>query len=486
MSNSTPEHFDVVIVGAGISGIGAAVELKRSCPCKSFVMIDMRDDIGGTWDLFRYPGIRSDSDMFTLGFGFKPWTAAKAIASGPAIKEYLGETLDEHGLAPHLRLGTKMRSAAFDSEKNRWTLELETAEGVRSLTCNFLYSGSGYYSYRGGFNPELPGEDSFAGVMVHPQQWPEDLAYAGKRVAVIGSGATAVTLVPSMAGQAELVTMVQRSPTYLATEPDEDEELNALRAELGAEEAFKRIRLRNLAGQQEKFQLARRDPESYKQMLFDAIDALVGREIRERHFTPSYAPWDQRVCFVPNGDLFEAITDGTAEIVTGAIDTLEPAGIRMSDGTFVDADIIVKATGLNLAVGGEADYFVDGEKVDFSQRYTYKGLGYSGVPNLFFAFGFLNSSWTLRLELVNRFWVGVLQRMDDLNATKVTPTLDPACTNLPQLPFIADVNSGYFQRALDRFPRQTGAAPWINPQDYEATKEMLEEDPQDGFLIFSK
>lgn len=482
----TTAHLDVVIIGAGISGIGAAVELRRSLPEKTFVMLEMRTEIGGTWDLFRYPGVRSDSDMYTLGFAFKPWTEAKAIASGPAIKAYLRETMEEYELEPHLRLATRMRAASFESRTNLWTLAVETTQGPDTVTCRNLYLGSGYFSYEGGFNPELPGERDFRGPIIHPQQWPEDLDYSGKRVAVIGSGATAITLVPSMAEDAAKVTMVQRSPTYLATEDDLDEEADQLRRELGVDEAFARIRLRNLRNQQTKFELARRDPGRYKQQLFSVIDGLIGEDLRRKHFTPGYQPWDQRVCFVPNADLFHAIRSGSAEVVTGTIRALTPTGLVMSDGRTLDADIIVKATGLNLTVGGDAKFDVDGVQVDFSDCFTYKGVAYSGVPNLFFAFGFLNSSWTLRLELVNRFWVRVLERMDVLNATRMTPTLLPDEADMASRPFIADVNSGYFQRSLARFPRQGDRAPWVNPQLYDATVDLLSEDPQDRHLVFAK
>ncbi|WP_371053973.1 flavin-containing monooxygenase [Rhodococcus gordoniae] len=479
------EHLDVVIVGAGISGIAAAVELSRSCPDKKFAIVEMRSRLGGTWDLFRYPGIRSDSDMYTLGYSFKPWTASKAIASGEAIRHYLQETVDEYGLHERIRLETRLNKAVWSSEHTRWTLTLETPDGRRKVSADHIYLGAGYYSYSGGFDPALPGEDVFDGTIVHPQQWPEDLNYVGKRIAVIGSGATAVTLVPSMADDAQKVTMIQRSPTYLATEPDEDEEAEQLRAAIGPVEAFERIRLRKIDNQQTLYQRARVDAEGYKADLFAAIEEFVGSDIREKHFTPKYAPWDQRVCFVPDGDLFKSIRDGKAEVVTGTIERLTSAGVLMSDGEIIEADIIVKATGLNLTIGGDAEFCVDDRRVDFSETYTYKGMAYSNVPNLVFAFGFLNSSWTLRIELVNAFWIRVLQRMDDLGASSVTPRLRPEDESVEPEPFISDVNSGYFRRGLPKLPKQ-GKPPWINPQSYAATRALFDEDPQDGVLIFDK
>ncbi|WP_141015434.1 flavin-containing monooxygenase [Nocardioides sambongensis] len=478
------EQLDVVIVGAGISGIGAGYELQRSHPDKTFAIVDMRDDIGGTWDLFRYPGIRSDSDMYTLGYSFEPWTQSKALAPAATIKEYLRAPLHRAGLDRRLRLGHRLTSASFDTTTDRWTLALQTAEGCRVIECSFLYLGSGYYSYSGGYNPELPGEDQFSGMILHPQEWPEDLDYAGRRVAVIGSGATAVTLVPSLAESAEHVVMVQRSPTYVVNEVSVDEEADRLREEVGPAEAFTRIRLRNIQAQQDRYREARENPEAYKKEIFDAIDEMVGEDIRAQHFTPAYQPWDQRVCAVPDGDLFKAIRAGRAEVVTGTISTLNEHGIVMADGTVVEADIIVKATGLNIMPGGEARYTVDGVEVDFSSTFTYKGLAYSGVPNLFFAFGFLNSSWTLRLELVNEFWSRVLKHMDATGATRVTPTLADGEESMQRRPFIADVNSSYFVRSLSRFPSQ-GTPPWTNPQDYRLTQEMLADDPDDGWLRFT-
>jgi cation diffusion facilitator CzcD-associated flavoprotein CzcO len=478
-----PGHHDVVIVGAGLSGIAAAVQLRTDHPDRSFLMLDQRDDLGGTWDLFRYPGIRSDSDMFTLGYAFKPWTSDKAIASGDAILGYLRDTAAEYDLAPHLRLRRRVRNASWSAESRCWTLEVESATGLETYTCSFLYLAAGYYDYDGGHMPEFPGVEDFRGVLIHPQEWPADLDCAAKRVAVIGSGATAITLVPALAEIAEKVTMVQRSPPYVAIDSDVDEEAVRLRAELGDRKAFEHVRLRNLEAQQERYHCARTDPEGFKKPLFDAIEDIVGTEIRERHFTPTYQPWDQRLCLVPNGDLFHAIASGRVEVVTGHIATFTAEGLRMESGEEVEADVIVAATGLKLATLGKIEVHVDGQAVDLAETFTYKGVAFSGVPNLVTAFGYLNSSWTLRIELVNRFWSAVLSRMDEVGATSVTPVLSAEEAGMPRRPWLADVTSGYLVRHLDDFPAQGDRAPWLNPQVHEETKALLA-DLDDGTLRF--
>jgi cation diffusion facilitator CzcD-associated flavoprotein CzcO len=477
-------HHDVVIVGAGLSGIAAAVELSTKHPERSFVMLEQRERLGGTWDLFRYPGVRSDSDMYTLGYGFKPWTEDKAIASGESILAYLRETVDEYDLASHVLLQRRVRTADWSSETHTWTLGIDGPDGLETHTCSFLYLAAGYYDYDGGYTPEFPGVENFDGLVVHPQFWPEDLDCAGKRVAVIGSGATAITLVPALANVAEKVTMVQRSPTYVAIDSDVDEEALELRRELGDLEAFRQVRLRNLQLQQERYQLARAFPEEAKQVLFEPIEQIVGREVRERHFTPSYKPWDQRLCLVPNGDLFHAIQSGSADVVTGHIETFTPEGLRMTSGDEVEADVIVTATGLELVTLGKIKAAVDGKPVDFAQTFTYKGVAFSGVPNLVSAFGYLNSSWTLRIELVNQFWSAMLSRMDELGATQVTPVLtSDEEANMERRPWLEDVTSGYLVRHFEDFPSQGDHAPWVNPQIHEATKELLS-DVDDGTLQY--
>jgi monooxygenase len=479
------EHRDVVIIGAGISGIAAAVELQRSCPSKSFVMLEMRDSIGGTWDLFKYPGIRSDSDMFTLGFGFKPWTAEKAIANASDIMVYLHETISEFDLESKIRLNQHVISADWSDDDCRWTLVVEDSGEKRLLTCEFVYTAAGYYDYESGFTPEFPGLETFMGRVVHPQFWPSDLDYSGKRVAVIGSGATAITLVPALADRAEMVTMVQRSPSYVYIESDVDEEASKLRSELDEVAAFEAIRNRNLANQQANYVEARSNPEGFKASLFEAIESIVGREVRERHFTPAYEPWDQRLCLVPNGDLFHAIADGDAQVVTGRIKSIAEHGIVMDSGEEVPADVIVTATGLELVTLGGINFSLNGTPIDFSERWSYKGSMYSGVPNLINAFGYINSSWTLRIELLNRFWCRLLNHMSEIGAARVIPTLRASDADMAALPWISDVNSGYLMRGMSRFPRQGDRAPWINPQVHESTRQLFAENPSDGVLVYS-
>jgi monooxygenase len=482
---ATIEHLDVLIVGAGISGIAAAVELQRSCPDKSYTILESRNSIGGTWDLFRYPGIRSDSDMFTLGFSFKPWTDEKSIAAGGAILEYLRETVDEFGLGPHIRLQRQLLGADWRSEDGAWHLRVQGPAGVERLTCNFLYMAAGYYSYTRGYKPDFPGSSTFTGPIVHPQEWPENLDYRSKRVVVIGSGATGITLTPAMASDAERVTLVQRSPSYVLIESDIHEEVIQLRKEVGPAEAFERTRLRNLTNQQAAYRAARAAPEIFKKLLFNAIEDAIGQEMREKHFTPSYQPWEQRLCLVPNGDLFRAIKDGSADVVTGEIETFTEHGLRMRSGEEIQADIIVTATGLMLVTLGQVEFTVDGDLVDFSQRWTYKGMAFSGVPNLVSAFGYIHSSWTPRIELVNRYWCEILTRMHKLGARKVTPTLRPEDNCMEIRPWITGLNSGYLQRHMSKFPRQGDRAPWTNPQAHKPTKRLLTTDPEDGALVYT-
>ena len=479
-----PEHVDVVIVGAGLSGIAAAVQLRTDHPGRSLVLVDHPAPLGGAWDRLRYPGNRTDSDMYTLGYAFKPWTSEKAIASGDAILDYLHETTAEYELAAHLRLRRRVRTADWSEEARAWTLEVEGPDGPETYTCSFLYLASGYYDHDGGHAPELPGVERYDGVLVHPQEWPADLDCSGRRVAVIGSGATAITLVPALAEVAAKVTMVQRSPTYVAIDSDVDDEAQRLRHEVGDRAAFELVRQRNLQNQQERYQAARAYPEEFKKPLFDAIEEIVGREVREQHFTPSYQPWDQRLCLVPNGDLFHAIAKGRADVVTGRIETFTPRGLRMESGEEVEADVVVTATGLKIVNFGKIDVRVEGQSIDLAEKFTYKGVGFNGVPNLITAFGYLNSSWTLRLELVNRFWSALLTRMDELGATEVVPLLtDEEEATMERRPWMEGVTSGYLLRHLDSFPAQGDRAPWINPQVHEATKALLA-DLDDGALRF--
>ena len=484
------EHFDVLIVGAGLSGVGAGVHLHERCPGKSYVILEGRADLGGTWDLFRYPGIRSDSDMHTLGYRFKPWTAAKSIADGPAILDYVKETAAEYGVDKHIRFGHLVKGAAWSSADGRWTITStlkDTGETV-TITCGFLFMCSGYYSYRQGFTPEFEGLADFKGQVVHPQAWPEDLDYKDKRVVVIGSGATAMTLVPAMAADAGHITMLQRSPTYVVSRPDQDALANRMRQWLPASWAYGLTRWKNTTLQQMMYRRTRTDPAPLKKMILDGVRKELGPDYDvETHFTPRYNPWDQRLCLVPNSDLFAAIRSGKAEVVTDHIDRFTATGIQLKSGQTLDADVIVTATGLNLVVLGEMDFSIDGAPVDFGKTWTYKGMMYSGVPNMVSTFGYINASWTLRADLTSEYVCRLLNHMDKAGASVVTPTLRAGEDAMPARLWIDDFSSGYMARALHRFPKQGDRAPWVNTQDYGRDKVMIRKGAiDDGALVFNK
>jgi cation diffusion facilitator CzcD-associated flavoprotein CzcO len=485
----TTEHVDVLIVGAGISGIGAAYHLQTMSPGRSYAILEGRDDLGGTWDLFRYPGVRSDSDMHTLGYSFKPWTADKAIADGPSILAYLRETASEHGIDRHIRFGHHVDRASWSTADARWTVEgHRTADGEAvSITCGFLFMCSGYYSYKAGYTPELAGLDRFGGPVVHPQQWPEDLDFVGKRVAVIGSGATAMTLVPAMAPDAAHVTMVQRSPTYVVSRGDVDQLANRMRSVLPDAVAYDLTRAKNVAMQQFFYRQTRVRPEKVKERLLAMVRKELGPDYDvDTHFTPSYNPWDQRLCLVPNSDLFEAIRSGKASVVTGQISTITEDGIELESGEVVEADIIVTATGLQLVTLGEMDFEVDGEAVDFARTWTYKGFGYSGVPNLASSFGYINASWTLRSDLVAEYVCRLLNHLAATGTTICTPELRPSDCSMPERPWIDDFNPGYMNRMMPLLPRQGDREPWINPQTYGRDKKLFRKGPvDDGVMRFT-
>lgn len=484
-----PEHFDVLIIGAGLSGIGAAVHLQKECPGKTYSILEGRKAMGGTWDLFRYPGIRSDSDMHTLGYNFKPWTDAKAIADGPSIRAYVEETAAEHGVTEHIRFGHRMTAANWNSDKAVWEVEAtRTSDGetVR-FTTGFLLMCAGYYSYRQGHAPDFPGQADFAGEIVHPQFWPEDLDYAGKRVVIIGSGATAMTLVPAMAGTAGHVTMLQRSPTYVVSRPDKDAIANTLRKILPETWAYGLTRWKNVTWQQMVYRRTRTHPEKVKEKLLTLARNELGDAYVDEHFTPSYNPWDQRLCLIPNSDLFEAIKSGEASVVTDHIERFTESGIELKSGKHLDADIIITATGLELVILGEAAFSKDGAPIDFADTWTYKGLAYSGVPNLISTFGYINASWTLRADLTAEYACRVINRMDETGADTVTPTLRPEDAHMPPRPWIDDFSSGYMQRVMHKFPKQGDREPWLNPQDFARDKKMFREAPlEDGALVFSR
>jgi monooxygenase len=473
------EHVDVLIVGAGLSGIGAAHHLQDALPRKSYVILEARDAIGGTWDLFRYPGIRSDSDMFTLGYDFRPWTAAKAIADGPAILQYVRDTAREGGIERHVRFGHKVVRASWSSSDARWTVTAEQDGREVTFTAGFLFGCTGYYRYDEGYTPELPGVAEFAGPVIHPQHWPEDLDYQGKRVVVIGSGATAVTLVPALADSgAAHVTMLQRSPTYIIALPGEDPIANAVRRALPEKTAYAVVRWINVLRQSLFFGLCRTAPGLARRLLAKGVERLLPEGVPlDPHFTPAYAPWDQRLCLVPDGDLFRAMHDGTASVVTDRIATFTPAGIELASGAHLDADVVVTATGLNLLALGGMDLTVDGRDVVMNQIVGYKGMMFTGVPNLAIAVGYTNASWTLKCDLTCAYVCRLLAHMDAKGYTKVVPS--ELAPGMPTRPFI-DLKSGYVQRSLDQFPRQGLKAPWRLYQNYARDIMMLKRGAVEG------
>ncbi|MCA6124622.1 NAD(P)/FAD-dependent oxidoreductase [Bradyrhizobium sp. WSM 1704] len=459
-------HFDVLIVGAGLSGIGAGYHLQTNCPDRSYAILEGRDCIGGTWDLFRYPGIRSDSDMYTLGYSFRPWTEPKAIADGPSILNYVRETAALYGIDKKIRFNHRVVSADWSSAEARWTVEVERGQEktVERLTCNFLFMCSGYYKYEHGYTPDFPGIADFAGRVVHPQKWTDDIDYAGKKVVVIGSGATAVTLVPEMAKAAGHVTMLQRSPTYVVARPDKDKIADWLRARLPAKLAYGITRWKNVLFGMYFYRLCKRSPERVKQLILGGVRHALGPDYDiATHFTPRYNPWDQRLCLVPNGDLFQSLRSGKSSVVTDHIETFTPRGIKLKSGKTLDADIVVTATGLDLQVLGGLAFKVDGVPVDLSKSMNYKGLMCSGVPNLAAAFGYTNASWTLKCDLSCEYVCRLLNYMKASGYAQVTPRRnDPSVTEMPWV----DFSSGYIQRAVDKFPKQGSRRPWRLYQNY--------------------
>ncbi|WP_067500161.1 NAD(P)/FAD-dependent oxidoreductase [Actinoplanes sp. TFC3] len=450
------DHFDVLIIGAGMSGIGAAWRLQQLRPGTSYAILESRDDLGGTWDLFRYPGVRSDSDMFTLSYPFRPWRGEQSMASGESILSYLRDTAVEGGILPHIRFGTRAVAANWDG--SRWTVETEKG----TLTCNFLYACAGYYNYEAGYQPDFPGLGDFAGRLVHPQFWPEDLDTTGKRVVVIGSGATAVTLVPALAATAEHVTMLQRSPTYLTVLPDRDAFADQARKRLPPGLAHKVVRTKNVLVTQGFYQLARRRPDRVKSLLRRlALHFLDDPAYFAEHFTPSYEPWDQRLCVVPRGDLFKAINDGNASVATATIDRFVPEGIRLTGGRVLEADVVVSATGLDLLAVGGMTLTVKGLKIEPGHSMTYRGLMLGGVPNFAFCIGYTNASWTLRADLSHRYVAKLLGYLAKHGYTWAVPN-EAAGERRPLL----DLSSGYVQRALDKFPAQGTTDPWRVRQNY--------------------
>ena len=481
-----PEHFDVLIIGAGLSGIDAAHHLKKFCPRKSYVILEQRERIGGTWDLFRYPGIRSDSDMLTMGYSFRPWTHPKAISPGEDIREYITATARDEGIDRNIRFRHQIKRASWSSEEAKWTVEVvrkapssgasknlagaTTSGGVEmndepvTLTCNFLFCCAGYYRYSAGYLPEFPNSNLFKGCMVHPQAWPENLDYAGKRVVVIGSGATAVTLVPAMAKTAAHVTMLQRSPTYVISMPEQDMVANFLRRIMPAMWAYRLSRWKNVSFMTYIYQLSQRFPNFVKKGIIKKASKQLGTDFDvDTHFTPRYRPWEQRMCLIPDADMFQAIKSGRAGVVTDQIETFTERGIRLNSGKVLEADIIITATGLAMQAFGGMELMVDKQRVDTSQVLAYKGVMMSGVPNFASVFGYINASWTLKADLICNYVCRLLNFMDSKGVRQVTPR---PVNESAVAPFVENFSSGYIQRALSSWPKQGQKKPWRVYQNY--------------------
>ena len=479
-------HFDNLIVGAGLSGISAAYYLSKRCRERSFAILERRENIGGTWDLFKYPGIRSDSDMHTLGFAFKPWTAEKAIADGPDIMHYLQETVDECGLRPSINFGRKLLSANYDSSNARWMLSVvvEQTQKKEIWSCNFLHLCSGYYDYDQGHAPRFEGQDNFDGEFVHPQFWPSDLNYEGKRVVVIGSGATAVTLVPAIAEKARHVVMLQRSPTYVVAQPARDKFANSLRRFLPASWAYGMVRWKNILMNTLTFNWARKYPESTKKYILNELEKHLPEEYVRTHFSPSYNPWDQRICVVPDADMFRAISQDTASVVTDHIKRITASGIELQSGDCIDADIIVSATGLKLNSFGNAELSVDGEKLNSGELLTYKGSMFANVPNLAVTFGYTNSSWTLKADLTSEYVAKLMKYMYIRDYAECVPVL--AGEDVVEEDAL-EFTSGYVLRAQSILPKQGHRKPWRVAQNYFVDRFQLRRGKiNDGVLRFRK
>ena len=477
------DYSDVLIVGAGLSGIGAAVHLSRECPNASLAVVESRPQMGGTWDLFQYPGIRSDSDMYTLGYDFKPWTNPKAIADGPSILSYIKETAHEYALENKIHYEHKVVAADWRPEQGRWRVSLQTPKGLVIWECQFLYMCSGYYNYSQGYRPQFSGEENFKGQILHPQHWPQDLELKNKKVVIIGSGATAVTLLPSLVKKGAHVTMLQRSPSYMGIMPSTDRLANGLRAILPNGLAYKITRWKNLTMGRFIYKWMRSKPEKAKAFLYKKIKKAMGKDYPlAPNFTPDYNPWDQRLCLVPDSDLFDVLKAGQARVVTDNIAAFTESGIELRDGDHLDADIIVTATGLNLQILGGADFTLDGVPVEFSKTFSYEGMMFSGVPNMASVFGYVNASWTLRADLISRFVCRLINYMD-VTGTKICTPIAPA--DMEARPWIEFFKAGYIQRSLDLLPKQGDRDPWLNEQDYNRDRKVLPVKPlDDGYLCF--
>jgi len=483
--NMSTHHFDVLIIGAGLSGIGTACQVTNQHPGRSIAVLERRERLGGTWDLFRYPGIRSDSDMVTFGYEFRPWHDLKVLADGASIRQYIADTATEYGIDEKIHYGLKIVTADWSSAESRWTLTaLREATGETvTYTCGFLISCTGYYNYDAGFLPAFPGADAFRGQQVHPQHWPEDLDYAGKKVVVIGSGATAVTLVPSMAGTAGHVTMLQRSPSYVLSVPALDKISKVLGRVLPDRQVYAFARWRNIAIQRGLYLACRRFPKTMRSFLLGQVKRKVGPDVDMSHFTPSYQPWDERLCAVPDGDLFTALRSGDASIVTDHIETFTENGILLESGQELEADIIVTATGLQVQMLGGMQLSVDGEPRALHDQMTYKGVLVEDLPNLAWVFGYTNAPWTLKSDIAGKYLCRLFQHMDDHGHRVATPR--DADDSALDIGMLDTLQSGYVQRAKDTLPRQGSTNPWKVLMHYGQDSKMLLEDPvHDGLLEF--
>ncbi len=457
-------HVDVLIVGAGISGIDAAYHLQTQCPDRSYAVLEAREAIGGTWDLFKYPGIRSDSDMYTLGFPFRPWHGDKSLADGPSILAYVRETAAIYGIDKKILFNRKVEGASWSNFDGHWTITVRDSktDAVEKITCGFLYSCAGYYKYDAGYSPDFPGRDRFGGQVIHPQHWPEGLDYSGKRVVVIGSGATAVTIVPEMAKRAAHVTMLQRSPTYVMSVPAQDPIARWLKKRLPTDTAGRITRWKNVLVGMAFYNYSRKFPDHASKWIIGNVKKATEGSIDVSHFTPSYKPWDQRLCFVPDADLFDAIKNGSVSVVTDHIESFTETGIQLKSGATIDADIIVTATGLQLQLWGGIALEVDGETIVPAKQFVYRGMMISGVPNFAFAVGYTNASWTLKCDLTSQYVCRLVNHLHARGYTRVTPRAETTLQPEPLMNF----TSGYVQRVIDQLPQQGNVVPWKLYQNY--------------------
>ncbi|WP_431474366.1 NAD(P)/FAD-dependent oxidoreductase [Marinobacter sp. KM021] len=479
------QHYDVLIIGAGVSGIGMACHLKRECPGKRFAILERRQSLGGTWDLFRYPGIRSDSDMFTFGYNFRPWTGGKVLADGASIKQYVADTAREHDVERNIRYGVAVKTADWSSEEKCWNLTAvnEKTGEAETYTASFLVGCTGYYNYDQGYKPDFPGEQDFKGQVVHPQHWPENLDYTGKKVVVIGSGATAITLVPTMAEKAAHVTMLQRSPTYLMPLPSTDKVTLAMQKVLPEKAAYRLTRARNISISRLLYERSRKSPKAMRRLFLSVIKRQLKGKADMRHFTPDYNPWDQRLCVVKDGDLFDAIKAGTASIKTNHIERFTETGIRLRSGEELEADIIIPATGLDIQMLGGIQPTVDGQGVVLKEKVIYKNVMVEGMPNSAMIFGYTNISWTLKADIASEYLCRLINHMDRKGYQVVVPR--DTENSLGNDTILGSLDAGYIKRAEDRLPRQGTHGPWKASQNYLKDVKILRFEPiEDGYLEF--